>query len=103
MWLEKLHEKLESNSISEIERNAIELLIEALNDWPDSFSTVEDFISLLEKKIGGEITLFRVQKVLNKLNPIKEAWAAESLTSVKQVLELFPGKSLREIAKDIMK
>jgi len=80
---EELSDLLESEELSDQKRRTIELLIEAMNDWPEDVIFLEEFLEAVEKRTGGVIHLSNTEKVLKKITLPNEAWIGESLTSIK--------------------
>jgi hypothetical protein len=101
MWINAISTALESDTLSLTQRRVFELLLEALNDWPQNPSSLDDFLLAVENQIRGEVTLSNVQKALNKLDLSTEAWIGESLMSLKEIMDLHSGRPLREILNEL--
>jgi len=94
---EELSDLLESEELSDQKRRTIELLIEAMNDWPEDVIFLEEFLEAVEKRTGGVIHLSNTEKVLKKITLPNEAWIGESLTSIKEIILLNDKLDLRQI------
>ena len=95
----KFEDLLQTARISNSERRSIELILEAINDWPTPVTSIEEFLQLVEKHVGGTTSLKAITRSLGNLNLSSEAWIGESLTSVQEVILLNDGATLREIVE----
>ena len=83
---------------------ALERIIQAATDWRTEVNTLDDFIGIVENEVLGESSKANVSKRLKQfeLNVARNAWEAESFTSVMQVFEYDQGKTLKEIFEEII-
>jgi hypothetical protein len=91
--IDELIDKIEKDDTGTEIKRAAKGLIDAINDWPTSLTTIEDFISEMKNEFGGQI----LKKTLEKYSNLNEAWKMESTTSTIEMLDVFPDKSFDEI------
>ena len=99
----KVEQFLSANkNLSDDKINATETLLAAINEWPNSALTIEEYESQVEKFIGGPVTKERIQATLKNIDHSRNAWQAESLTQLVTVFKFFnEGIDLNEIIKVI--
>ena len=83
-------------------RKVIDIFLSAINDWPNSILTFEDYESEVEKFINGVTTKNNLQNILNKIDFSINAWQAESLSQVIEVFQYYnENMSLKSIIEDL--
>jgi len=104
LYIEEL-EKVKNDGSTEYEvKSIIGIFLSAINDWPNSHLTLEDFEADIQKFIGSETKKNELENSLKKINFTTHAWQAESLTQVIQVYRFYSEKlSLNEIIEDLRK
>ncbi|MGN6493391.1 MAG: hypothetical protein ACTHLE_15425 [Agriterribacter sp.] len=91
--LETLHDNL---------RNAVDILLSAINDWPDTIIKLEDYELAVHNFIGSETTKSKIELFLSQIDYSKDAWRGESLGELVKVFQFYNGKaSLKEIIEDL--
>lgn len=81
-FLESLDEDLLKDEL----KSQIDILVHAINDWPNNVGSLEELESDLVLLIKRPLTQERVESALSSLTYQNDAWKIESLT---QLLELF--------------
>ena len=88
------------DNIDSSEVKSLDCLLQVVNDWPNSFDTLEEYLAdiriFLETK---SITAETIQSKLNTLDASKNAWEMESLTGL---LELMNNKIENKLLKEIL-
>ena len=80
----------------------INILLRAVNDWPNQISTLEEYEGNIQKLFGGPVTRVNLNAFLKKVDYSKSAWEAESLSQLVEVFNYYDeGKSLAEILSDL--
>jgi hypothetical protein len=98
MEIEELRELLDSKNIEKTEVKKVELLLDAIADWPIIVTRLLDFLSELKEDLKAEsITYAVVNYKLATLNPAFDAWKMESLTAISELIKLSDFKALDEI------
>ncbi|MES2070071.1 MAG: hypothetical protein V4488_06965 [Pseudomonadota bacterium] len=70
-------------------KNALEGLHRAMNDWPDDFDTVEDFFFSVESYLGEALNSAHVRAKSRMLSALTDAWRGESLSELLAFLDAF--------------
>ena len=94
----ELIDVLESDPTENNYKSAADNLLEAFTDWPTENIEVSEMISELKKEVQGKLTFDNISRFLKTLNPIKDAWKMESLSSI---LELFDFEQNKNVNKKI--
>ncbi|MFI5139380.1 MAG: hypothetical protein ACHQIM_16275 [Sphingobacteriales bacterium] len=87
--IEKIEEIQESQIMDSFSEKVIDILLSAINDWPDEVVSLEDYELKVSAFIGGETTKKRIKSILKKNDISKGAWKSESLSQVIDMLELY--------------
>lgn len=82
----ELIDVLENDTTNNNYKSAADNLLEAFTDWPTQDIEVGEMISELKDEVNGKLTFDNLSKYLKTLNPSKDSWKMESLSSL---LELF--------------
>ncbi len=100
--INRLIEIQELNKVKTILLNLIEVLLNSINDWPNSIETLEDFEFEVRNVIGGEVVRKRLEIFLSEIDLSKNAWQAESLSQLLDIFNFYDNEvSLREILIDL--
>lgn len=93
----------ESQLATEIDKKIAEKILEAERDWRTSFDTLDNFISALEKAVGGTITKSSLNKLSRhyKQNISQNAWELESISYLQDIFDLTKEKELRNIVAEL--
>jgi hypothetical protein len=86
-------------------RKQIGILLSAINDWPTSISTVEEFELEIRNIVGEKLDPITLKKFEKRADTTKHAWQMESIA---QLLDLFqyydnPKICFEEIIADLRK
>ncbi|MFA5670473.1 MAG: hypothetical protein WC967_14635 [Balneolaceae bacterium] len=81
-FLESLDEDLLKDEL----KSQIDILVQAINDWPNNVESLEEFEKDLVMLTKRPLTKKRIESALSNLTYQNDAWKIESLT---QLLELF--------------
>jgi hypothetical protein len=102
LGINKLLEIQELNNVKSIISSLLEVLLNSINDWPDSIETLEDFELKVRNIIGSEVTHKRLEIFLSKIDLSKNAWQAESLSQLLDIFNFYEDEiSLRAILADL--
>ena len=89
LTFDKLFDLVEENQFeNETDKKIAEKILEAERDWRISLKTLTDFITELEKEVGGTVTKTSLNKLLRKYNRNISQYAGES-ESVSYLLDIF--------------
>ena len=77
----------------------MEKILEAERDWRISLESLNDFITILEKEVGGIVNKTSLNKLLKKYNRniAQYAWESESVSYLLDIFELTNETELRNI------
>lgn len=98
--LEKFQEsKKLANPITEL----VDILLAAINDWPNPIINLDDYEKEIYKLMGNEeINRSKLENYLSQIDYSKFAWEAESLSQLLDIFNYYEkDKSLKEIMNDI--
>ncbi|MFI1770235.1 hypothetical protein [Thalassobellus citreus] len=104
MTFDKLFDLIEENQFeNETDRKIAEKILEAERDWRISLDSLNDFIIILEKEVGGNVTRTSLNKLLEKYNRniAQYAWEAESVCYLLDIFELTRETELRKIINNL--
>ncbi len=90
--------------INDLEKisEVIDLLLAAVNDWPNSVLSLESFESEVKDFIGNETVKQNVELALTKIDFSKQSWQAESLSQLIEVFKFYDeGISLKKIIENL--
>jgi hypothetical protein len=81
---------LDKGEITDNLKNAISILLAAMNDWPNSLNSLEDFEYEVQDYIKGETKKINIEKKLkSNIDFNKYAWEAESLSQLLEVYDYY--------------
>ena len=104
LTFDKLFDLIEENQFeNETDRKIAEKILEAERGWRISFESLNDFIIVLEKEVGGIVTETSLNKLLKKYNQniAQYAWEAESICYLLDIFELTKETELRNIFNNL--
>ena len=97
--LEKVIELGKENTII---YNIIDILLNAINDWPNPIFNLDDYEVEVNNFIDGEPTKSKINLALSQINFSKNSWEAESLYQLVDVFQFYNEDiSLKEIIIDL--
>jgi len=89
---------IEKEHFSTNTKKVIEILLSAINDWPNTICHLDEYELEVQKFIMNTTTSKNIENVINKINLTKHAWQAESLSELLAIYNYFKdGTSLKEI------
>jgi hypothetical protein len=98
MSISELYSAVEANSSTDLEVLKAKYLLGAINDWPYPVNSFKDFAQQLKTELrSDDLTLDNINRYNQTLNISKDAWKAESLSILLELINLFDGKDLNEI------
>ena len=106
LTFDKLFDLIEENRFeNETDKKIAKKLLEAERDWRISFETLNEFISVLEKAVGGTVTRSNLNKLQKKYkrNISQNAWEMESISYLLDIFELTKETELRKIIINLTK
>jgi len=99
--INKLIEFQGSKKLNSIDQKLIDILLAAINDWPDLIINLENYESEVAAFIGGETTKQKIKVAERKFDISKDAWKAESLSQIMELFDLYDTNiSLKEIIRN---
>jgi hypothetical protein len=86
--VDQLMNLAESNSISTDNQKKIDLLLEAINDWPTSVDSLDGFLKEIRNFLKIDVLTFNtINSKIKKISPADFAWQCESLTSLMELIK----------------
>lgn len=99
IYLEKIQE---SEKVTADVKAIINILLAAINDWPNQIVSLIDYEKEVYKLIGEEIDKKKLEEFISIIDYSKNAWEAESLSQLIEVYNYYEErKSLKEILEEI--
>lgn len=93
MSISELDIAVESNTLTDLEVIKANHLLRAINDWPYSVNSFEDFAQQLKNELkSNDLTFEDIHKYNQALSFAKDAWKMESLSILLELIKLFGGK-----------
>ena len=105
LTFDKLIDLIEENRFeNNTYKKIAEKILDAQRDWKTSVNNLNEFITALEKEIGGTATKTGLNKLLKKYdrNITQNAWKAESVSSLLEIFELTKEINLRKIFNELI-
>ena len=97
--LEKVQE---SEKLTGVIKEIINILLTAINDWPVLVVNLVDYEKEVYKLMGEEISRETMEEYISNVDCSKNAWEGESLSQLIEVFNYYEeGKQLKEIFKEI--
>ncbi len=86
--IENISSELDENIKTEF-YNDIEILLGAINDWDETYTTLEDFEIAWTNFLNGSLNHRSevVSSILSLKNPQKDAWKMESISGLIRILK----------------
>ena len=98
MLIQKLYELKERGFFNNVDSSKVELLLQAVTDWPHDVETVEDFLSEIKLFLNADgITEETISSVLQGLNPLNYSWEIESLTCLLELIKDSQNEQLSQV------
>lgn len=92
----------ESETTTTVVKEILNILLAAINDWPNPIVRLVDFENEIYKLVGEEIDRKRLEDYISKIDISKNAWEAESLSQLIEVYNYYiEMKPLKEIFNEI--
>lgn len=88
MHISKMRDTLNIGNLKGF-REPIEILLAAINDWPQEISDLTEFVNIIENFINGETSRANIENTLSRIDVKKYAWQAESLSVLVEVFDHF--------------
>lgn len=104
LTFDKLFDLIEENQFeNETDKQIAEKILEAERDWRISIDSLNDFITILEKEVGGTVTKTSLNKLLKKYNRniSQYAWESESVCYLLDIFDLTKKNDLRIIFNEL--
>ena len=103
MLVGELFDLSENTKLNQSDLIKIDLLIEAINDWPKGLVSIDEFLKELQNDQNVEsITLQSTEQRSKMLKVNNDAWKMESYESLIKLIRLCNGESLNNILSDII-
>ena len=97
--LEKIQE---SEKTTTVVRQVLEIILQAINDWPSQIDSLTGYEDEVYKFIGKDIDKKKFAQYLSQMDYSKNAWVAESFSQLIEVFDYYEeGKSLQDIFRVI--
>jgi len=94
----RLEELVNLEKVTNDDASVMNILLRAINDWPEPISTLAEYEGAIEKFVGGRTLRTNLAKKPDSSDRRGESWKLESMTEVLDVFTYFPDKSsLKEI------
>ena len=98
MLVDDLAKKLDDQSFNDSDRTKVKLLLEAINDWPHTVDSVDDFVNQLQVDLQSNDITYKLARNKNTQLDMKEdAWKMESYAVIISLMKLCDQKPLNEI------
>jgi len=98
----KLEKKLASGITENNIREIVKIFLAAVNDWPSSLASLEDYEANIEKFIGSSTKKENIEFAIKNSDLSQHAWQVESLTQVLVVFQYYKNNiDLNQIIKDL--
>ncbi|HMJ67790.1 MAG TPA: hypothetical protein VK508_02780 [Cyclobacteriaceae bacterium] len=92
----------DSKKLGSATREVIDILLTAVNDWPNQISDLEEFEGKVQNLIGSPVTHSSLKDYLKRIDYSKLAWEAESLSQLVEVFKYYDDeKTLADILNDL--
>lgn len=84
---DELFNAIEMDSSDNYFKSSAKLLVRAITDWP-TFVEPKDLVEELNKEIKHKLTFDNLNDYLKELNPHKDAWKREAISSLLEMFDL---------------
>lgn len=103
MEVSHLYEIEIDSSTDPVLYQTVELLKQAITDWPIEINTVEDFLHSVKKYLHcSEVTAEVIEKALSQAPSIRVLWQMEALSYVQELLTINKNDTLDSIIKRLL-
>ena len=99
----QLSELLGFEDISSTGLNNAKHLQEAINDYPNAVEEPAEYLTVLKREIGNELTFDSINNFLQNLNVQSDAWKMESLSNVLLMFGTDKNLTLEDLIVDLTK
>lgn len=96
-YLEKIQE---SEKLTAVVKEIINILLAAINDWPNPIISLTEYEREIYKLAGEDVDRRKLEDHISKIDYSKNAWKAESLS---QLIEVYNYYNEKKLLKDILK
>ena len=91
-----------SEKLTEVIKEIVNILLAAINDWPNQIASIVDYEKEIYKLVGEEIDRKKLEEYISKIDCLRNAWEAESLSQLVEIYNYYEEwKPLKEILKEI--
>lgn len=98
-YLEKIQE---SEKLTGVIKEIINILLAAINDWPAPIINLVDYEKEVYKLMGEEVSRETMEEYISNIDYSKNAWEGESFSQLIEVFNYYEEeKQLKEILKEI--
>lgn len=102
--ISEIEEMLEKENFSTKMKAVVEILLSAINDWPDPIDNLYDYDLAVQKFIMNLTTKKNIELAVNKVDISKFAWEVESLSVLIEIYDYFDEDiTLKQILDNIIK
>ena len=100
----EVEQLIQKKTFSDEESRIIEIILAAINDWPNPNLTLEDYELAITEFIGEKSNKNNIEKSLKKIDLNKYTWQAKSLAKLLEVFKFFGDRdlSLKEIISKLI-
>jgi len=97
-----LEEIQESGKLTTVVNAILNILLSAINDWPNPILNLDDYQKEIYKLAGEKIDRKKLEDCILKIDYSKNAWEAESLSQLIEVYNYYEeSKPLKEILEEL--
>lgn len=101
MTIDKIYDLRENNFFDQNDVQKIDLLLQAVTDWPTPVDTIEGFLTEVKNFLKVDILTYEAIRLgINKFSPKDFSWELESLTSLLELAKIEKDKGLNFILFD---
>lgn len=98
MTIDKLYDLRDNSILGEKDKNIIDLLLQAITDWPTQVDTVEKFIIEIKTFLKTNILNYEeINAGMKKVDPESSLWQIEALSSVLDITQTKKDATLETI------
>ncbi len=90
--VDQIQHFIDNKSLNSKLRSALELLLEAVNDWPDAVESLLDFERKINDYLNCSATKENLRAATKNRNLEESAWYLESIASVILVFDIYKGQ-----------
>jgi len=102
LFISDIESKIKNQIPSNPTKQTLDIILAAINDWPNPVLSLDDFEMEVAQFIKGKTTKGNLEKRLKNIDYNKDSWKAESLTQLIDIYSTYNGDmSLKEIIEDL--